>query len=214
MSAGQATRMRILLVGAGGTLGRAVAAELGTRHHIIAAGRKSGHVRLELTDPASIRQAFAKAAPGPLDAVVCTAGEVAFAPMSTIHPAPIGESAYTLGLTNKLLGQVNLALAAREHLVDGGSITLTSGILSEVPVAGGSSASMADAALEGFVRAAAAELPRGIRINVVSPSILVESLEAFGAMFRGFEPVPAARAALAYSRSVEGIQTGQVFRVY
>jgi len=109
---------------------------------------------------------------------------------------------------------VNLALAAREHLVDGGSITLTSGILGEVPVAGGSSASMADAALEGFVRAAAAELPRGIRINVVSPSILVESLEAFGAMFRGFEPVPAARAALAYSRSVEGIQTGQVFRVY
>ncbi len=125
----------------------------------------------------------------------------------------MGESAYTLGLSNKVLGQVNLALAAREHLVDGGSITLTSGILGELPVAGGSSASMSDAAVEGFVRAAAAELPRGIRINVVSPSILTESLPAFGSLFRGFEPVPAARAALAYSRSVEGIQTGQVFRV-
>ena len=214
MSAGQATRMRILLVGAGGTLGRAVAAELGTRHHIIAAGRKSGHVRLDLSDPASICDAFTKAAAGPIDAVVCTAGEVAFAPLLTIRPAPFGESAYTLGLTNKLLGQVNLALAVREHLVDGGSITLTSGILAELPVAGGSSASMADAAVEGFVRAAAAELPRGLRINVVSPSILTESMADFGPMFRGFEPIPAARVALAYSRSVEGIQTGQVFRVY
>jgi NAD(P)-dependent dehydrogenase (short-subunit alcohol dehydrogenase family) len=212
MSAGQAFRMRVFLVGAGGTLGRAVAAELGKRHHIIAAGRQSGDVRLNLSDPASIRSAMAGAAP--LNAVVCTAGEVAFAPMSTIHPAPIGESAYTLGLTNKLMGQVNLALAAREHLVDGGSITLTSGILGEQPVAGGSSASMVDGALEGFVRAAAVELPRGIRINLVSPSVLVESMSAFESFFRGFEPVPAARVALAFSRSVEGVQTGQIYRVY
>lgn len=212
MAAGQAVRMRIFLVGAGGTLGRAVAAELGTRHHIIAAGRQSGDVRLDLSDPATIRRALAGAAP--IDAVVCTAGEVAFAPLSTIHPAPIGESAYTLGLANKLMGQVNLALAAREHLVDGGSITLTSGILSEQPIAGGSSAGMVNAALEGFVRAAAVELPRGIRINLVSPTVLVESMAAFGSFFRGFEPVPAARAALAYSRSAEGVQTGQVYRVY
>jgi hypothetical protein len=112
------------------------------------------------------------------------------------------------------MGQVNLALAAREHLVDGGSITLTSGILSEQPIAGGSSASMVNGALEGFVRAAAIELPRGLRINLVSPSILVESMAAFGSFFRGFEPVPAARAALAYSRSVEGLQTGQIYQVY
>ena len=212
MSAGQSVRMRIFLVGAGGTLGRAVAAELGTRHHVIPAGRQSGDVRLDLSDPASIRKALAGTAP--LDAVVCTAGKVAFAPMSTIQPAPIGESAYTLGLANKLMGQVNLALAAREHLVNGGSITLTSGILSEQPIALGSSASMVNAALEGFVRAAAVELPRGIRINLVSPTILAESVAAFGAFFRGFEPVPAARAALAFSRSVEGIQTGQIYRVY
>ncbi len=212
MSASQAFRMRIFLVGAGGTLGRAVAAELGTRHHIITAGRKSGDVRLDLSDPTSLLAAMAGAAP--LDAVVCTAGEVAFAPMSTIHPAPIGESAYTLGLTNKLMGQVNLALTAREHLVEGGSITLTSGILAEQPIAMGSSASMVNGALEGFVRAAACELPRGIRINLVSPTVLVESMPTFGPFFRGFEPVPAARAAMAYSRSVEGIQTGQVYRVY
>jgi NAD(P)-dependent dehydrogenase (short-subunit alcohol dehydrogenase family) len=212
MSADQSVRMRILLVGAAGTMGRAVAAELGKRHHIIAAGRRSGDVRLDLSNPPSIRGALAASAP--LDAVVCTAGEVAFAPMSTIHPAPIGESAYILGLTSKLMGQVNLALAAREHLVDGGSITLTAGILSEQPIAGGSSASMVNGALEGFVRAAAVELPRGIRINLVSPSVLVESMASFASFFRGFEPVPAARVALAFSRSVEGVQTGQVYRVY
>src|SRR5579883_802866 len=140
MAANQAVRMRILLVGAGGTLGRAVAAELGTRHHIITAGRQSGDLRLDLSDPASLRRALAAAAP--LDAVVCTAGEVAFAPLAAIHPAPIGASAYTLGLTHKLMGQVNLALAARESLVDAGSITLTSGILAEQPIAGGSAASL------------------------------------------------------------------------
>lgn len=212
MTTAQAARMRIFLVGAAGTLGRAVAAELGTRHHIIPAGRQSGDVRLDLSDPASIRNALAGAAP--LDAVVSAAGETAFAPLSAIHPAPIGESAYTLGLTNKLMGQVNLALAAREHLVDGGSITLIAGILSEQPIAGGSSASMVNGALEAFVRAAAVELPRGLRINLVSPTILAESMAAFGSFFRGFEPVPAARAALAFSRSVEGLQTGQVYRVY
>ncbi len=73
---------------------------------------------------------------------------------------------------------------------------------------------MVNGALEAFVRAAAIELSRGIRINLVSPTVLVESMAAFGAFFRGFDPVPAARAALAYSRSVEGLQTGQVYRVH
>ena len=91
---------------------------------------------------------------------------------------------------------------------------MTSGILADQPIAAGSSASMVNCALEGFVRAAAIELPRGLRINLVSPSVLVESLPNFGSFFRGFEAVPAARAALAYSRSVEGLQTGQVYRVY
>src|SRR5262249_53111472 len=161
--------MRVFLVGAGGTLGRAVAAELGTRHHIITAGRKSGDVQLDLSDPASLRNALAGAPP--LDAGGRAARRGALAPPRGVPPAAAGESAYTLGLTNKLLGQVNLALVARELLVDGGSITLTSGILAEQAIAGGSSASMVNGALEGFVRAAACELPRGIRINLVSPTI-------------------------------------------
>jgi NAD(P)-dependent dehydrogenase (short-subunit alcohol dehydrogenase family) len=204
-------RLRILLVGARGTLGKAVANELGKRHDIIKAGRGTGDLKLNLTDPAGMVAAMAEM--GPVDAVICAAGEVAFAPLAQIRPATISESVYALGLTNKLLGQVNLALAAREVLRDGGSITLTGGILSEHPIVSGSSASMVNGALEGFVRGAAVEMPRGIRINLVSPSVLAESMDAYGPFFRGFEPVPAARVALAFSRSVEGPQTGQVYRV-
>lgn len=204
--------LRVLLVGFSGTLGRAIAKELGARHKIISGGRKNADVQLDLADSDSIRKGLAKA--GELDAVVSAAGEVAFAPLSQIQAAAFGSSTYTLGIASKLLGQVNLALVARDVLRDRGSITLTSGILSERPIAAGSSASMVNGALESFVRAAAIELPRGLRINVVSPTVLVESMPQFAPFFRGFEPVTAARAALAFSRSVEGLETGQVYRVY
>lgn len=205
-------RLRILLVGASGVLGRAIAAELGARHEIIRAGRKGGDAQLDITDAASLVTTLA--ALGPLDAVVSAAGHVTFAPLEAFRAAPMAESGYGIGLLDKLMGQVNLALAARDHLKDGGSITLTSGILSEQPIVAGSSASMVNGALESFVRAAAIELPRGIRINAVSPNVLQESMGGYGPFFRGFEAVPAARAALAFSRSVEGRQTGQVYKVF
>jgi NAD(P)-dependent dehydrogenase (short-subunit alcohol dehydrogenase family) len=205
-------RLRILLVGASGTLGRAVAAELGQRHEVIAAGRNSGSVNIDLTDVDSIRNGLQQA--GELDAVISTAGKVTFAPLADFKAAPHGQSLHTLGITDKLMGQVNLALAARDHLRDGGSITLTTGILSDQPIVAGSSASLVNGAVEAFVRAAAIELPRGLRINVVSPSVLVEAMPSYAPFFRGFEPVTAARAALAFSRSVEGAQTGQVYKVF
>ena len=118
-----------------------------------------------------------------------------------------------VGLNDKLMGQVNLALLGREFLNDGGSITLTSGVLSHDPIRAGSSASMVNGAIDAFVRAAAIELPRGLRINSVSPGVLLESMPAYGPFFRGHEPVPGARVALAYSKSVEGARTGQVFEV-
>jgi NAD(P)-dependent dehydrogenase (short-subunit alcohol dehydrogenase family) len=161
-------RLRILLVGASGTLGRAVAAELGQRHEVIAAGRSSGSIRIDLTDVQSILRGLKEA--GELDAVISAAGTVTFAPLADFKAAAFGESLHTLGITDKLLGQVNLALAARDHLRDGGSITLTTGILSEQPIVAGSSASMVNGAVEAFVRAAAIELPRGLRINVISPT--------------------------------------------
>ena len=205
-------RLRILLVGASGTLGRAVAAELGQRHDIVTAGRNGGDVRMDIADAASVIAGIRQA--GPIDAVACAAGAANFSPLHEMVPAVMSDSLYGLGLASKLFGQVNLALAARDTLRDGGSITLTSGVLGDHPVVTGSSASMAGGGVEAFVRAAAIELPRGLRINVVSPTVLTESMPSIGALFRGFEPMPAARAALAFARSIEGRQTGQVYKMY
>ena len=204
-------RLRILIIGASGVLGKAIAAELGPRHEIVAAGSKSGDVRIDIADPASIVAGLRAA--GALDAVVCAAGTVNFAPLATIKPAMLEASSYGLGLVNKLMGQVNLALAARDHLNDGGSVTLIAGFLSGIPIGSGSSASMVNAATEAFAMAAAIEMPRGIRINAVSPAVFEELMGGYGPFFRGFDPVPVARAARAFSRSVEGLETGQTYLV-
>jgi NAD(P)-dependent dehydrogenase (short-subunit alcohol dehydrogenase family) len=86
-------------------------------------------------------------------------------------------------------------------------------VLAQDPIRYGASASLANGGIEAFVRAAALELPRGVRINAVSPGVLLESMPGYAPYFRGFEPVPAARAALGFARSVEGAQTGQVYRI-
>jgi NAD(P)-dependent dehydrogenase (short-subunit alcohol dehydrogenase family) len=157
--------MRIVLVGASGTIGQAVAKELGERHEIVAVGSKSAEVRMDVTDAASIRAGFERI--GRADAVVSTVGKAKFAPLEEM-----AEADYAIGLKDKLMGQVNLVLVGRGFVNDGGSFTLTSGVLSHDPVRFGSSASMVNGAIDAFVRAAAIELPRGLRINAVSPGVL------------------------------------------
>ncbi|KAG0940218.1 hypothetical protein G6F31_015190 [Rhizopus arrhizus] len=200
--------MKILLVGASGTLGQAVARQLGQQHQILAAGRHSGELRVDLTDDASVAELFART--GPVDAVISTAGKLYFGPLQEMTPEQ-----FNIGLQDKLLGQVRLALAAQHHLNAGGSITLTSGIVSAQPIRDGANATSVNAALEGFVRAAALELlPRGLRINVVSPNVLIESMAAYGPYFPGCEAGSAQRAALAFQRAVEGIQSGETITVW
>ncbi len=199
--------MKVVVVGASGTLGQAVAAELGARHEIVRAGRKGGDVTVDMTDVESIRRMYA--AVGKFDALVCAAGSVHFGPMGEM-----GAKEYGIGLADKLMGQVNLVLLGRETIADGGSFTLISGILTDDPIRYGTSASMVNGGLEAFARAAAIELPRGLRINVVSPTMLEESIESYGPYFRGYQPVSAARAALGFAKSVEGAQTGQVYRIW
>jgi len=202
----KSVRPCVLLVGASGTLGRAVREELEHRHDVLAASRK-GKLQVDITDASSIGRMFAKI--GKVDAIACAAGSVHFGPL-----AAMTHELYAIGLRDKLMGQVNLALIGRDYLADGGSITLITGILAEQPIRAGSSASMVNGALEAFVRAAAIEMPRGIRINAVSPNVFAESMPGYAPLFRGFEPIPVARAALAYGRSIEGAQTGQVYKVF
>ncbi len=198
--------MRVIVVGASGTIGRAVSAELASRHEIISAGRSSGELWMDITDSQSIRAAFEKV--GTFDALVSATGKVKFAPFDTMEAAD-----YEIGLRDKLMGQVNLVLLGRGYISDGGSFTLTTGVLDSDPIREGTSASMVNGAINAFVMASAIEMPRGLRINAVSPGVIEEAMKDYAPFFRGFEPVPAARAALAYAKSVEGAQTGRVYRV-
>ena len=198
--------MRVLVVGASGTIGRAIVEELGQRHEVITAGRSSGELQTDITDGTAIRTMFERA--GSVDALVSATGKVKFAPFENM-----GAEDYEIGLKDKLMGQVNLVLIGRDYVSDRGSFTLTTGVLDSEPILEGTSASMVNGAINAFVVAAAIEMPRGQRINVVSPGVIEEAMDVYAQFFRGFEPVPAARAALAYAKSVEGAQTGRVYRV-
>jgi len=197
--------MKVIVIGATGAVGKAVVAELAQRHEVVTVGARGGQHQVDFADIESVRSLLAKV--GKVDAVVVAAGSLHFAPLASFTPEQ-----FYVGLNSKLMGQVNVALVAQEYLNDGGSITLTSGIVAEQPIRNGASASMVNSAVEGFVRGAAIELPRGLRINVVSPTVLQESMDSYGPFFIGFEPIAASRAALSYARSVDGAQTGQIYR--
>ncbi|CAJ1796044.1 short chain dehydrogenase [Aeromonas dhakensis] len=198
--------MKIVIVGASGTIGSAVSDLLAKDHQVIRVGHSQGDARVDMRDPASIRGLFAKL--GQFDALVVASGSAAFNALTEMT-----DEEWQLGIQSKLMGQINLTRAAIPHLNDRGSITLISGILSEEPINWGASVTTINGAVEHFVKAAACELPRGLRINVVSPTVLTESMDKYASFFPGFVPVPAARVAQAYQRSVLGVQTGQVFRV-
>jgi NAD(P)-dependent dehydrogenase (short-subunit alcohol dehydrogenase family) len=199
--------MRVLLVGATGVVGRAVARMLKERHEIVEASRTRADNRVDITEDAGVR-AFLDSV-GALDAIVSAAGEAHFGPFATTSP-----EAFEAGVRRKLVGQVRLVLAGQSRLRDGGSFTLTSGMIGRVLVAGASNAATVNAGLEAFVCAACAELPRGLRVNAVSPSVLADSWQAYGRHFPGLRPVDAERVADAYRRSVEGSETGQVYAVH
>ena len=198
--------MKIVIVGASGTIGSAVSELLAKDHQVIRVGHSQGDATVDMRDPASIKALFAGL--GQFDALVVASGNVAFNALTEMT-----DEQWQVGLQSKLMGQINLTRAAIPHLSDKGSITLISGILSEEPINWGTSATTINGAVEHFVKAAACELPRGLRINVVSPTVLAESMDKYADFFPGFVPVPAAKVAQAYKKSVLGIQTGQVFKV-
>lgn len=199
--------MKIIVVGANGTLGKAICDELSPKHEIISAGRSAGNVTVDITSPQSIRAMYEQT--GRVDAVICAAGDAYFGRLEELTP-----ERNEIAILSKLKGQINLVLLGQDYVNDRGSFTLTTGIIMDDPIVGGVSSAMAGGAVRAFVQAAAIELPRGIRINNVSPNVLEESMDSYGPFFPGFEPVPAARAAKAYRKSVEGAQTGQTYRVY
>jgi NAD(P)-dependent dehydrogenase (short-subunit alcohol dehydrogenase family) len=199
--------MKILLIGATGTLGRAVQAVLNERgHEVVTAARKNADLSVDITDPESIRAMYEKV--GRVDAVANAAGWVPWKPFADVSHQDV-----LAGLAGKAASQVELVRQGVAYAAEDASFTLITGVTTRDPIVTGSIASLANGAVEAFVRAAAIELPHRQRVNVVSPTVFTESMEAYGDLFAGFDPVPVRLAALAYVRSIEGRQTGQVYVV-
>ena len=193
--------MRILVIGANGTIGKEIVKALASGNEVIEAGRSHGKIKVDIRDVASVRAMY-KAA-GKLDAVISAAGSGAWKPL-----AQLTDEDFATSLAYKLMGQVNVIRYGFDSLSDGGSITVTSGVLSKSPMTGSAAISLVNAGLEGFVRAAALEAPRNIRVNVISPPWVSETLKEMGQ-----DPshgMPSSKVAKAYVDSVKGKKSGQV----
>jgi NAD(P)-dependent dehydrogenase (short-subunit alcohol dehydrogenase family) len=194
------TPVRILLIGATGTIGQAVAAALTPRHDVLLASHSKSELTVDIARPDSIRALYAKV--GTVNAIISAAGPARFKPLPDLT-----DDDFAFSLQNKLMGQVNMVRYGFAAVRDGGSITITSGSLSREPMVGSAAVSLVNAGLEGFGRAAALEAPRGIRVNVVAPPWVTETLKALGMPLEG--GLPATTVAQAYVRVVEGRDTGR-----
>lgn len=199
--------MKILIIGANGTIGRSVKENLSHRHEIVTAGRNNGDIKVDISVTESITNMFQQV--NEIDACICTAGsgyQGNFQAMTEEHLFP--------SLKTKLLGQVNVVLIGQHFLSDSGSFTLTSGILADDPARNSACGALISGALNNFMLAASLELKRDIRINVISPGIVEDSFEKYGHEFPGFNSVPMTKVVNAYLKSVEGISNGQILKIY
>ena len=185
--------MKILIIGANGNIGKIVTTEFQKNHEVIAAGRNTGEIRVDISSAESIEEMFRRVKN--IDTCVCTAGD-----SETVELQNLTGEHLKIGINQKLLGQINLVLIGQKYLNDGGSFTLTSGKMGDFPVKGATGKSFINAAINGFTMAAALDLERGLRINAVSPAKLGSvSNEA---------------VVDAYRQSVEGNANGEIFRIY
>ena len=198
--------MKIVIVGASGAVGKTAVNALSSRHEIVSVGKSGGDIQMDIEDVDSIRAMYQQA--GKVDAVVSAVGHGHF---GAVHEMTIVQ--FMKGINHKVLPQINLVLEGFDYMNDGGSFTLTSGVLNRDPIPGGSCAAAANGAIDGFVVGAAVDMPRGIRINAVSPEVLEVSREKYDGFFRGHVHVSSEAVGLAYSKSVEGCLSGQIFIV-
>jgi NAD(P)-dependent dehydrogenase (short-subunit alcohol dehydrogenase family) len=199
-------KKKIVVIGASGTIGKELCKVLENNgEQLVRVARKSGDFHADIQDKQSLEKLFK--AIGTFDAVANAAGDVAAGPFQGLT-----DENYSFALGNKLMGQINLVRTALPYISDGGSFTLISGVLSDEPIFGGTIGTLVNGGIEGFVRAASNELPRGIRINCVSPTVLTESV-AFHPYFPGFIPVDGWKVAKAYERAMMGVINGRIIKV-
>ncbi len=196
--------MKFLVVGSTGLIGSYVAKTL-SKHGTVIGVSRTTQISVDVKDPASIKAMYEKV--GKVDAVASCIGKVAFKPVTELSYED-----YLMGFKDKALGQVELLRAGINYLNDNGSFTLMTGVLARDPIPSGSVAALANGAIESFTLAAAIDLPRGLRINTVSPNVLVEAT-SYHPSFPGYHQVSAQSVADAYVKSILGKQTGQIYKL-
>lgn len=194
--------MKIIIVGATGTMGKHLTAALEKEHTIIRVGSQDGDIVTDITKPEGIENLFKQT--GPFDALISTAGPTYVGPWKKMT-----DKEFRIGLEGKLMGQINLVLIGQHYIKPKGSFTLITGALTRDPQLNFANASAANGAVEAFVRAAAIELENGIRINAVSPTVIEASPHYFP-YFPGEVPTTMRELEHAFRKSVFGANTGQV----
>ncbi len=199
--------MRILIIGGNGTIGKRVRDHFKQNHEVLVGGRNNAEIAIDMADSDSIKTAFEQA--GKFDAILCIAGEAKWAKFDELT-----EDDYYIGFRSKLMGQVNIVRIGRKYLNQGGSITLSTGILADDPVEKTTSAAMVNGAIHSFVQAVNLEIEDEIRVNVVSLGVVEDAYEKYKDYFPGHNPVSMRKAVNAYVRSVEGKGRGEIIRIY
>lgn len=193
---------KIIVVGSTGRLGRVVVSGL-EDYEVIRAGRSGPDLKIDALDFESVSDVFASV--GSFDGLVSCIGGT---PFKTFEELTMED--FATGLSKKCFSQLNLAKAAIPFLTENGSITLTSGIIGDEPILSGSCAAAANGALNMCVSTLAAEYAGRLRINIVSPSIIENSVEDYGMVFDGFEPTSEKRIIEAYRRTISAPISGRV----
>jgi len=199
--------MKIILIGASGTIGGHLYKTLSEKHDVVRASRKGDDVAVDITSSASIEEMYESVSS--VDAVICAAGPAKFGPFSELS-----EDDFYIGIRGKMMGQINLVRIGQQYLNDAGSFTLTTGILAEEPVVGSTALALVNGAVNSFALAAAQELPRSMRVNVVCPTVVEASVDDYADVFPGYQVASMDRVANAYIRCLQGKITGRIIRVY
>jgi NAD(P)-dependent dehydrogenase (short-subunit alcohol dehydrogenase family) len=198
--------MKIIIVGASGTMGKHLTNAFGKDHEIIKASSKIGDVQVDINSPESIENMYRQV--GAFDALICTAGPTYVGPWKKMT-----DKEFRKGIDGKLMGQINLVLIGQHYINPKGSFSLITGALTREPQLNFANASAANGAVEAFVRAAAIELENGIRINAVSPTVIENSPQYFP-FFPGDIPVTMQQLEYGFRKAVFGANTGQVIKPY
>ncbi len=192
---------RVLVIGSNGLIGSAIVQALKKDHEVIEASRRSKSHPVDISNVESLRSLFNSV--GKVDSIICTAGVANFHGFNDAT-----DSDWSFGLSNKLMGQVNIVRLGAENVNPHGSIILTTGVLANYPMQGSSIVTTVNAAVDGFVKSAALELMNKVRVNAVSPGWISETL-AYMKMDTSIG-LPAAEVANAYVALINSEQTGLI----